>query len=213
MKKVKRKARTSMLLQSQIEQAMKVTRSNTSAAEYLRVSYPLYRKFAKAYKAADGQSLFDHHYNKSGSGISKVGSSIRRSKLDDVLLGKHPNYPRQKLLARLIVNSYFTEECNNCGFCQKRPSDLKTPLILNTLNGDKRDFRLDNLEVLCYNCYFVNIGNLGRVELKVDITEAPERQAQEILDDSDSLKALATIDILTEEEKLKIINDLKNSIL
>tara|TARA_R110000803_G_scaffold37262_1_gene80287 strand:- start:11 stop:643 length:633 start_codon:yes stop_codon:yes gene_type:complete len=210
MKKIKRKARTSMLLQSQIEQAMKVTRSNKAAAEYLRVSYPLYRKFAKTYKASNGQSLFDKHYNQSGSGISKIGSSLKRSKLDDVLLGKHPNYPRQKLLARLIVNSYFPEECNNCGFCQKRPSDLKTPLILNTLNGDKKDLRLDNLEVLCYNCYFVNVGNLGRVELKVDVTEAPERQ---ILDDPESLDALSSLDLLSDEEKLKIMNDLKNSIL
>ena len=48
-KRRNRKARTTMLLQSQIEQAMKVTRSNKAAAEYLRVSYPLYRKFAKQY--------------------------------------------------------------------------------------------------------------------------------------------------------------------
>ncbi len=47
-----------MLLQSQIEQAMKVTRSNKAAAEYLRVSYPLYRKFAKLYKNVNGV----HHH-------------------------------------------------------------------------------------------------------------------------------------------------------
>ncbi len=65
-----RKARTSFLLQSQIEQAMKVTRSNRAAAEYLRVSYPLYRKFAKQYTNDEGVSLFDSHYNQSGFGMS-----------------------------------------------------------------------------------------------------------------------------------------------
>ena len=36
-----KKARTTMLMQSQIETAMKVTRSNRAAAEYLRVGYNL----------------------------------------------------------------------------------------------------------------------------------------------------------------------------
>ena len=73
-KRKNRKARTTMLLQSQIEQAMKVTRSNKAASEYLRVSYPLYRKFAKLYKNADGVTLFDAHLNKSGIGISTISS-------------------------------------------------------------------------------------------------------------------------------------------
>ena len=209
----KRKARTTMLLQSQIEQAMKVTRSNKAAAEYLRVSYPLYRKFAKLYKNGDGVTLFQAHYNQSGSGVSKIGSSSKRSKLDDVLLGKHPYYPRHKLLARLIVNGYFAEECCNCGFCQKRPGDLKTPLVLNTINGDRKDLRLDNLEILCYNCYFVNVGNLGKVELKVDVNEAPEKKPEDIFENQESLDAMSSLDLLSEEEKLRIMNDLRNSIL
>tara|TARA_S200002703_G_scaffold11561_1_gene10523 strand:- start:4503 stop:5144 length:642 start_codon:yes stop_codon:yes gene_type:complete len=210
----RRKARTTMLLQSQIEQAMKVTRSNKAAAEYLRVSYPLYRKFAKQYKNEDGISLFQLHYNQSGSGISKIGSSTKRSKLDDILLGKHPNYPREKLLARLVVNGYFPEECSNCGFCQKRPTDLKVPLTLNTINGDRKDLRIDNLEILCYNCYFVNVGNLGKVELKVDINEAPEKvPVEDVFEDPEKLDALSSMELLTEEEKIKIMNDLKNSIL
>ena len=210
-KRRNRKARTTMLLQSQIEQAMKVTRSNKAAAEYLRVSYPLYRKFAKLYKNKDGVTLFDAHYNKSGVGISKIGSSDKRTNLDDILLGKHPNYPRQKLLARLIANGYFPEECSNCGYCQKRPTDLKVPLVLNTTNGNKKDLRLENLELLCYNCYFVNVGNLGKVELKANVTEAPDR-AEELLENDDSLDALSTMDILTEEEKLQMIKELKDSI-
>lgn len=209
----RRKARTTMLLQSQIEQAMKVTRSNKAAAEYLRVSYPLYRKFARMYTNEEGITLFQAHYNQSGSGVSKIGSSSKRSKLDDILLGKHPQYPRHKLLARLIVNGYFAEECCNCGFCQKRPSDLKVPLVLHTINGDRKDLRLDNLEILCYNCYFVNVGNLGKVELKVNVSEAPETDKKDMLEDPEKLDALSSMDLLSDEEKLKIMNDLKNSIL
>lgn len=209
-KRRNRKARTTMLLQSQIEQAMKVTRSNAAAAEYLRVSYPLYRKFAKQYKNDQGVSLFEQHYNQAGVGIPKTSVSQKRHKLDDILLGKHPNYPREKLLQRLFINGYFTEECSNCGFCQKRPKDLKVPLVLHNINGKKKDLRLENLEVLCYNCYFVNVGNLGKVELRVDVVQAPEAQPQDMLENPESLEALDTMDLLTEEEKLDIINGLKD---
>lgn len=212
-KSFRRKARTTMLLQSQVEQAMKVTRSNRGAAEYLRVSYPLYRRFAKQYKNQKGVTLFDAHRNQAGKGISKIGSSSSRSTLDDILLGNHPTYSRYKLLPRLIVNKYFAEQCSNCSFCQRRPTDLKVPLVLHHINGNISDHRIDNLEVLCYNCYFVNVGNLGKTQLRVDAVEAPERTlGTSLMDNEDSLQALSTMDILTEEEKLKIIQDIQNSL-
>ena len=95
-----RKARTKILMQAQIEQAMRVTRSNRSAAEYLRVGYNLYKRFAKLYKdSATGKSLFDLHKNMEGRGITKSSAADkRRFKLDDILTGKHPQYPREKLL-------------------------------------------------------------------------------------------------------------------
>ena len=204
----KRKARTTFLLQSQIEQAMKLTRSNAAAAEYLRVSYPLYRRYALQYTNSEGVSLFKLHINQAGSGMNKVSASQKRSQLDDILLGKHPTYSREKLLRRLLVNNYFPEQCCNCGFCQKRPSDLRTPLVLNTINGNKTDYRLENLEVLCYNCYFINVGNLGVKELRGNHVEAPERV--DVLQNEDSLSALSTLNILSEEEKLDLIQQMKD---
>lgn len=187
---------------------MRVTRSNRAAAEYLRVSYPLYRRFAKQYINDQGVTLFEAHKNQAGSGMNKISPSQRRSKLDDILLGKHPHYPREKLLTRLIVNKYFPEQCSNCGFCQKRPTDLKTPLVLNTINGTRTDYRIENLEVLCYNCYFINVGNLTTKDLKGEVIEAPERM--DVLDNKDSLVALSTMDILSEEEKLELIKQMKD---
>ena len=61
------------------------------------------------------------------------------------------------------------------------------------------------------SCYFVNVGNLGKVELKANVTEAPDR-AEELLENDDSLDALSTMDILTEEEKLQMIKELKDQI-
>jgi hypothetical protein len=78
------------------------------------------------------------------------------------------------------------------------------------INGNKKDLRLENLEVLCYNCYFVNVGNLGKVELRADVHEAPDAP-EALLENEDSLDALSTMDILSEEEKLQMIKDLKDS--
>lgn len=204
-----RKARTSFLLQSQVEQAMKVTRSNRAAAEYLRVSYPLYRKFAKQYMTPEGISLFDAHYNQSGFGMNKISPSQKRSTLDNILLGKHPYYSREKLLRRLIVNKYFPEQCCTCGFSQKRPTDLRTPLLLNNINGQRNDWRLENLEILCYNCYFVNVGNLSNKDLKINVIEAPERMDQ-VVENEESLSALSTMNILSDEEKLDLIKQIQD---
>ena len=38
--------------------------------------------------------------------------------------------------------------------------DYKVPLILNFKDGNAKNWKLENLEMLCYNCYFLNIGNV-----------------------------------------------------
>lgn len=197
-----------LLLQSQIETAMKVTRSNRAAAEYLRVSYNFYKRYAKLYKNDKGVALFDVHKNQSGLGISKLSGSKRRVKLDDILRGKYPNYPTQKLLRRLIASGYVEEQCKCCGFHQKRPTDLKTPLVLNHIDGNKENHKVDNLEVLCYNCFFIHVGDLNKRHLRTDFHELPENTP--ITEDQDKLDALGSMDILSDEEKQAILNNLQN---
>lgn len=206
-----KKAKTKMLFQSQIESAMKVTRSNRSAAEYLRVSYGLYKKFADLYKNAEGVSLFRAHINQSGYGIVKTHVSKKRFELDDILMGKYPQYPTIHLLRRLIVNGYIEESCKQCGYHQKRPGDLKTPLILNHINSNPTDHRRDNLEVLCYNCYFVFVGDISRKDLRTNKYDRPESiiPISKVLDTEESNEVLYAMDLLTEEEKLSIINNLQ----
>ena len=203
-----KRGRTSVLMQSQIENAMKVTRSNRSAAEYLRVSYNLYKRYAKYYKNSEGVSLFDSHKNQQGTGIPKThAADKRRFKLDDILLGKHPQYPREKLLKRLIVNGHKEERCNSCGYCTRRPTDFRAPIVLNHINGNKTDHRLDNLELLCYNCYFTQVGNLSSRDLKITSAE----RTDEVGSTNAALQSgidTNTLDILTEEEKLDMIKAL-----
>lgn len=158
--------RTIYLTEPQIRQAMSLTRSNQQAAVYLKVSFPTYKKYAKLFKDSNGISLFDLHKNQSGKGMVKPREDDRKFKLDDILLGKHPTYPKDKLFRRIIASQYMPEQCCNCGFHHKRATDLKMPLIMHHINGNATDHRLDNLELLCYNCYFLVVGNISMLTLR-----------------------------------------------
>ena len=207
-----KKARTSILLQSQIESAMRVTRSNKAASVYLRVGFNLYKRFAQLYKNKEGVSLYEAHKNQAGSGISKTHVSQLRFELDEILLGKYPQYPTQKLMRRTNISGYIAESCNHCGFCQKRPTDLKTPLIMNHVNGNRTDHRRENLEILCYNCYFVLVGNIARRDLRNNRYDRPEEviPTSQLLDTDRSIETMLTMDLLTEEEKMELIKNLND---
>ena len=60
----------------------------------------------------------------------------------------------------MIEQGYLKEECNSCGFHERRVLDYKVPLIMHFKDGNKQHYNLGNVEMLCYNCYFLTIGDL-----------------------------------------------------
>lgn len=135
-----------------IEHAQANTKSNMEAARFLNVGYERYKRYAKIY------NLFDQHLNQKGIGTAK-GYAAKAStiKLKDVFANKHPGYSMIRLKHRMIARNLILEECELCGFKEKRLTDSKTPLILTFRNG-KRDFSQENLQLLCYNCLFLTTG-------------------------------------------------------
>jgi hypothetical protein len=147
--------------------AMNKTKSVRAAARYLNVSYIHMKKWMKLYKNEDGTSLFDAHKNQSGKGIPKFLSNVPPNKkkdpaLIDVIEGRidPAHFNPQKIKYRLITEGYLKEECGNCGFHERRVSDYKIPLILHFKDKNKQHYRLENLEMLCYNCYFLMVGDV-----------------------------------------------------
>jgi len=141
------------ILRAEIEEAQRHTRSNRAAARYLNVGYNRYKRYAKLY------GIFDSHLNEAGRGISKgFGKHANTIPLRDVLAGKHPKYSRSKLRNRLIARGKLAEVCALCQFAERRITDNKIPLMLVHKDGDKNNFALDNLELLCYNCCFLTTG-------------------------------------------------------
>ena len=161
------------ILESEIKEAQKNAQSAFEAARNLGVSYNTYKKWAKIY------GLFDDVKNQSGKGISK-GGQLRSGAyaLTDILDGNHPDYPIGKLKRRLMDTGTFPCKCFNCELEEKRVTDGKVPLLLDFIDGDKRNKKAENLRFLCYNCYFYLSGNLNgsnsTLQIEEDETEDSE---------------------------------------
>jgi hypothetical protein len=150
-KKPKRGGKAKLLLRTQVEEAIKNTRSNSQAARYLGVNVLTYKKYAKLY------GLWDQHNNKKGVGITK-GFIKNAVKLEDVFAGKHPKYSLVRLKHRMVARKLLKEECSVCGFDERRLTDKKSPLILTFKDGDRDNYAKDNLHLVCYNCMFLTAG-------------------------------------------------------
>jgi hypothetical protein len=60
----------------------------------------------------------------------------------------------------MIEEGYLLEECAQCQFKERRVLDYKIPLLLHFKNGDNSNYSLDNVELLCYNHYFLLVGDI-----------------------------------------------------
>jgi hypothetical protein len=152
------------LSKEQILLAMEKTKSVKAAARFLNASYIHTKKYMKLYTDDNGVTLFDLHKNQCGKGIPKFLSNDPKSvlKLDDILEGRIPieHFTSDKVKKILIKEGYLKEVCAMCGFNERRVVDYKMPLILSFKDKNKRNFKIDNVELICYNCYFLTVGNI-----------------------------------------------------
>jgi hypothetical protein len=152
------------LSKEDIVRAMKMTLSNKGAARYLHVSYIHYKRFAQNFTdETTGRTLFEMHKNQSGKGIPKfITNRGKEPALLDVIEGRVPieSYTPEKLKRRLLQEGYLYEYCNKCDFSERRVIDYKVPLLLNFKDGNKKNWNIDNVELLCYNCYFLYVGDV-----------------------------------------------------
>tara|TARA_R110002073_G_scaffold123182_1_gene266634 strand:- start:1145 stop:1762 length:618 start_codon:yes stop_codon:yes gene_type:complete len=141
----------------QILAAQAKTKSNMAAARYLHVSYQHYKKWAKLYK------LFDSHKNQSGKGIPKFLKGPKKMPhMLEIIEGRiaASSFDPNKLKYALIEQGYLSEECAVCAFKERRVLDYKMPLLLHFQDGNSNNYSLDNVQLLCYNHYFLNVGDV-----------------------------------------------------
>ena len=166
--------------------AMKVTKSVRAAARYLNCSYQHIKPYFKSFRVDDNDpnspTLFDVHKNQVGKGIPKfLKHHGKDPDLKKILNGElyTESFSIDKFKRRLIQEAILAEECSCCGFNEQRVSDYRVPLLINFKNGNKRDWKQENIEFLCYNCYYLTIGDIftpKQIQGIEDTYEIPKRQ-------------------------------------
>lgn len=145
------------LTEPEIRYAMANSKSNAEAARFVGCDISTYKRYAIRYVDEEsGKNLWELHKNPSGKKLTKhFAYHPHRIDIFDVLDGKYPRYDRKKLTQRIIQECIFPEECAVCGFNERRITDDVVPLILTWKDGDLTNHRKENLEFICYNCYFL----------------------------------------------------------
>lgn len=135
------------LTKEEILDAKSKCKNANKCAEYLKVSFFVYRKWAKFYDIwklpNSGRKEYRYYFMDSG-----------KHPLSQILLGKFPDYPIHMLKHRLFVSGIKKVECEQCGYSDRRIPDDAIPLLVNFEDGDSRNHKLENLRILCYNCTF-----------------------------------------------------------
>jgi len=145
------------LSKEQIIAAQAKTLSNMAAARYLHVSYQHYKKWAKLYK------LFESHKNQAGVGVPKfLKGSKKMPHMVEIIEGRiaASHFDPNKLKYALIEQGYLPEECSICSFKERRVLDYKIPLLLHFKDKNNNNYSLDNVQLLCYNHYFLQVGDI-----------------------------------------------------
>lgn len=147
------------LSKEDILRAMQNTKSNHGAARFLRCSLNHYKKYAKVYiDEATGLDLNELHKNASGKGIPKfLSNKGKKAPLKELIAGtlSIDSFEPAKIKQRLVFEGYLKEECSRCGFHEERLVDQKIPLILQFKDRNKKNYELDNIELMCYNCSYL----------------------------------------------------------
>jgi hypothetical protein len=192
-----------------IENALRTASTLKEAAAMMNVHVATIKKWAKLYFP----DLLEAVKKPGSNQGSKKGVWWEKGKypMKDVLAGKFPNYPVNKLRERLIYHEVFPFECSQCGFKEERlMSDEKNtshykharkPILLDFIDGDTHNQLASNLRFLCYNCYFLLVGNLIGPRKK-NVLKQMIKKAKVVLTDEEAQQQVKKA-----EEQLKKENE------
>ena len=173
------------LSKQQIEWALKQSNSNKIAARLLNVDYHTYQKYAKLYQNEKGETLWDAARNRGGKGNTRfLHNHGKYGDLTKILNGLPVNLEKwsiEKFKDALIRDAVFEDKCSCCGFNERRVFDAKVPLLIHFKDSNKSNWRKENLQFLCYNCYYLQIGNIfSNRQLRRIEADEPDYKSQDV---------------------------------
>lgn len=161
------------LTEAEVRYAMANTCSNSDAARFLHIGPACWRKYASMYfDPATGKTLYQLHKNVSGKGRAKYHRATRVTS-KEILEGLHPTFPASKIKERLLEDGVFQEMCAMCGYHEQRLSDYTVPLVLIFKDGNRNHHSRENLDLICWNCYYLHYGDV-REKRYIDLQGSQE---------------------------------------
>jgi hypothetical protein len=150
------------LLQSEIEEAQQGTVNESQARRKLGVSRNTYVKYATLYGIYNPKPFI--------KGKRAIFDPNRgKYPLAAILEGKHPNVSIWTVKDKLLRSGIKKIECELCGYHERRIGDNKIPLLLNHMDDDITNHKLDNLKLMCLNCTFMaGRGYIRKGKFKLD---------------------------------------------
>lgn len=135
------------LLKSEIEEALKHSPFTAQQAKYLGCSHSTFKKYALLY------GLYFPRPNEKGK-RNMFDPNRGKYPLNEILEGKHPDVTDWIVKDKLIRSGIVPPKCNICGYDKRRIVDGKICLLLDHIDGDRTNFKKENLQLLCLNCTF-----------------------------------------------------------
>lgn len=159
-------------------------RSIAEASRILGLKYDTVKFYAHKYNCFNP--------NQRGVGIPK--NNLSAIPLSDILTGGYPDYNTYRLKLRLIKEKVFENRCYICGI--DKWNGLPLRMELHHIDGNSRNHKKDNLQLLCPNCHSLTStfrgSNVGATK-KSNITDIDFINA---LNNSYSIReALLTLDL------------------
>ena len=173
-----------------INAAIQSTQSMSQAAVYCGVSLNTFKKYAKQHGLWAPLP--------SSKGIVRSVNSQFTKDIKSILEGKTPNpYREQTLLSKAIKEGYIACKCSNCSQDFTNYQMRKDPpLILDFLDKNPQNTKIENLRALCFNCVYSLYYTLKgwyrhrdtAIRQAVDAAEPNiPQQSEEITDETDNL--------------------------
>ena len=131
------------------ETAVSNSSSIASVCRHLGVK-PTGGNYRIIHKAIEVFNLDTSHFTGQGWNVGLKFKPRKATEIKDILK-RDSYYQSYKLKKRLLKENLKEKRCECCGLFQWQGKEI--PLELHHINGDNRDNRLENLQLLCPNCH------------------------------------------------------------
>jgi hypothetical protein len=149
-RKLKRGRGYRPILKGEIEEAKKHSPFASQQAKWLGIAKSTYKKYARMY------GIYEPSPHNKGSKWM-YDSERGHFPLSKILEGQfvdNPSVSDWMVKDKLIRSGKVPPKCNICGYDKRRITDSKIALLLDHKDGNRRNYAIDNLQLLCLNCTF-----------------------------------------------------------